>query len=180
MADRAMPSFSKSPPELVERFATVLAGYPDAKQKPMFGFPAAFVGGNMATSLFRDRWVVRLPEPEIEAAKAAGARFAGYVLLRLPGSVKEVFETRVRAALPLRAEKILHRIRETRGGKLYDSRFGVRGKGEGVYAEQARLLFDTTCRRLGLDRHDHEEDEDEPERSTFVRPPRSGDQLKLL
>ena len=73
MADRAMPSFSKSPPELVERFATVLAGYPDAKQKPMFGFPAAFVGGNMATSLFRDRWVVRLPEPEIEAAKAAGA-----------------------------------------------------------------------------------------------------------
>jgi len=39
------------------------------------------------------------------------------VLLRLPGSVKEVFETRIRASLPLRAEKILHRIRETRGGK---------------------------------------------------------------
>ena len=73
MAERAMPSFTKSPPELVERFATVLADYPDAQRKPMFGFPAAFVGGNMATSLFRDRWVVRLPDAEIEAAKAAGA-----------------------------------------------------------------------------------------------------------
>lgn len=73
MAERAMPSFSKSPPELVERFRTVLGGYPDAQQKPMFGFPAAFVGGNMATSLFRERWVVRLPADEIDAATAAGA-----------------------------------------------------------------------------------------------------------
>jgi hypothetical protein len=73
MAERAMPSFSKSPPELVERFSTVLAGYPDAQRKPMFGFPAAFVGGNMATSLFRDRWVVRLPAAEIDDALAAGA-----------------------------------------------------------------------------------------------------------
>jgi hypothetical protein len=73
MAERAMPSFSKSPPELVERFATVLADYPDAQRKPMFGYPAAFVGGNMATGLFRDAWVVRLPEGEIDAARAAGA-----------------------------------------------------------------------------------------------------------
>jgi hypothetical protein len=73
MPDRAMPSFTKSPPELVDRFRSVLAGFPDAQQKPMFGFPAAFVGGNLATSLFRDRWVVRLPDAEIEAALAAGA-----------------------------------------------------------------------------------------------------------
>ena len=73
MAERPMPSFTKSPPELVERFRSVLAGYPDAHQKPMFGFPAAFVGGNMATSLFREDWVVRLPDAEIEAARAAGA-----------------------------------------------------------------------------------------------------------
>jgi hypothetical protein len=73
MAERAMPSVSKSPPELVERFRTVLADYPDAKQKPMFGFPAAFVGGNLATSLFRDRWVVRLPAGEVDGARAAGA-----------------------------------------------------------------------------------------------------------
>jgi TfoX-like protein len=68
-----MPSFSKSPPELVERFAAVLDRYPDAARKKMFGYPAAFVGGNMATGLFADDWVVRLPEAEIDEAKAAGA-----------------------------------------------------------------------------------------------------------
>jgi TfoX/Sxy family transcriptional regulator of competence genes len=73
MAERVMPSFSKSPPELVERFAAVMEGYPDAVRKKMFGYPAAFVGGNMATGLFADQWVVRLPDDEIEAARAAGA-----------------------------------------------------------------------------------------------------------
>lgn len=73
MAERQMPSFSKSPPELIERFATVLDRYPDAARKKMFGYPAAFVGGNMATGLFADHWVVRLPDDEIEAARAAGA-----------------------------------------------------------------------------------------------------------
>jgi hypothetical protein len=73
MAERAMPSFSKSPPELDERFAAVLDGYPDAVRKRMFGYPAAFVGGNMATGLFADQWVVRLPDAEIGPARAAGA-----------------------------------------------------------------------------------------------------------
>ena len=68
-----MPSFTKSPPELVERFGKVMDRYPDAERKKMFGYPAAFVGGNMATGLFADRWVVRLPDAEIEPAKAAGA-----------------------------------------------------------------------------------------------------------
>ena len=73
MADRAMPTFSKSPPELVERFAAVMDGYPDAARRKMFGYPAAFVGGNMATGLFAEHWVVRLPDAEIEPAKARGA-----------------------------------------------------------------------------------------------------------
>jgi len=73
MAERAMPAFSKSPPELVERFGAVLDRYPDAQRKKMFGYPAAFVGGNMATGLFADQWVVRLPEDEIAAARAGGA-----------------------------------------------------------------------------------------------------------
>jgi hypothetical protein len=74
MAERAMPRMSKSPPELVERFGAVLAGYPDAVRRQMFGYPAAFVGGNMATGLFADTWVVRLPRDQIEPAVAAGAR----------------------------------------------------------------------------------------------------------
>lgn len=73
MAERAMPTFSKSPPELVERFEAVLGRYPDATRKKMFGYPAAFVGGNMATGLFADHWVVRLPDAEIAPARAAGA-----------------------------------------------------------------------------------------------------------
>jgi len=110
----------------------------------------------------------------LTAAKEAGATHAGYVLLRLPGSVKAVFEERLRAALPERAERVLHRIRETRGGKLYDSRFGTRGRGEGLYAEAIRSLFETTARRLGLDtRHD-----DWP--STFRRPNQPSAQLQLL
>jgi len=72
MAERQMPSFPKSPPRLVERFGAVMDGFPDAQRKKMFGYPAAFVGGNMATGLFGDDWVVRLSDEEIEAAKAAG------------------------------------------------------------------------------------------------------------
>ena len=77
----------------------------------------------------------------LAAAREAGATRAHWLLLRLPGPVKEVFEERLRAALPERAERVLHRIRETRDGKLYDARFGVRGRGEGEYARTiARAL----------------------------------------
>ncbi len=86
----------------------------------------------------------------LTAARESGATSAGFVLLRLPGPVKVVFEERLRAALPLRAERVLHRIRETRGGQLYDARFGVRGRGEGVYATAIEALFRGTAARLGL------------------------------
>jgi DNA repair photolyase len=110
----------------------------------------------------------------LEAARDAGATSAGYVLLRLPGSVKQVFETRVREALPLRAEKILHRVRETRGGKLYDSRYEVRGRGEGPYAEAVARTFELTARRLGLGSGPG------PRPDTFRRPPRAPAQLGLF
>ncbi len=110
----------------------------------------------------------------LEAAREAGATSAGYVLLRLPGSVKEVFEQRVREALPLRAEKILHRVRETRGGKLYDSRFGVRGRGEGPYAEAIAAVFEGCTRRLGLSQESWEFP------ATFRRPARMEPQLALF
>jgi DNA repair photolyase len=87
----------------------------------------------------------------LRAARDAGATWAGSVLLRLPGPVKEVFEERLRASLPMRAERVLHRIRDTRGGKMYDARFGVRGQGEGPYAEAIRALFEQTTRALGLE-----------------------------
>ncbi len=111
----------------------------------------------------------------LEAAHAAGARRAGFVFLRLPGSVAQVFEERLRAALPLRAERILHRVREIRGGKLYDSRWSIRQRGQGIYAEAARALFQSTVRRLGM----NEDFGDEKDPDTFQRPGR-GRQLPLL
>lgn len=89
----------------------------------------------------------------LRAAAQAGATHAGMVLLRLPGPVADVFEQRLRATLPLRAERVLRRIRETRGGKLYDSRFTVRGRGEGAYAESIQALFEQTAQRFGLRTH---------------------------
>jgi DNA repair photolyase len=111
----------------------------------------------------------------LEAAKDAGASYAGYVLLRLPSSVKDVFTERIKAALPLRAEKILHRVRETRGGALYDSRFGVRGRGEGPYAEMIAQAFEVTVRRLGFNAFS-----DAHPPSTFRRPPKITPQLSLF
>jgi DNA repair photolyase len=86
----------------------------------------------------------------LTAAKEAGATSAGCILLRLPGPVAHVFEERIRAALPLRAERILHRIRETRAGALNDSRFESRGRGEGAYALAIRALFLAAAKRCGL------------------------------
>jgi DNA repair photolyase len=113
----------------------------------------------------------------LAAAAAAGATSAGHVLLRLPGSVAQVFEERLREALPLRAERVMHRIRETRGGKLYDARFGVRGRGEGQYARTIDQLFESTVRKLGIDAGGWGLGE---RPATFSRPPRVEPQLSLL
>ncbi len=85
------PTFEKSPPDLVERFERTLADRPAAARRPMFGYPSAFVNGNLATGLFADGWFVRLSAEDAAALLALdGARpFApmpgrpmrGYVLL---------------------------------------------------------------------------------------------------
>ncbi len=86
----------------------------------------------------------------LAAAKHAGAAKAGFQLLHLPGPVAPVFEARIREALPERADRVLHLIRETHGGKLADPRFGVRYRGEGAYAEVIAGIFRVACARLGL------------------------------
>ncbi len=110
----------------------------------------------------------------LRRAKEAGATSATPILLRLPGSTAEVFEQRLRHGLPLQAERVLHRLRESQGGKLYDARFGVRGKGEGPYADAIRALFRSSCETYGL-ATTHEP----APPTTFARPPARLQQLAL-
>ena len=87
----------------------------------------------------------------LEAARDAGAQFATYSIIRLPGSVAEVFQHWLsRNVSPEAAEKILRRIRDLRDGKLNDLRPGIRMRGEGEMAEQIGRIFKVTARRLGL------------------------------
>lgn len=86
----------------------------------------------------------------LAAAREAGAASAGWQLLRLPGPVAGIFEARLREALPARAERIMHLVRETRQGELTDGRFGRRFRGEGPYAEAIASIFRLSCARLGL------------------------------
>ena len=87
----------------------------------------------------------------LEAAFEAGARHAGYVFLRLPHGVKELFENWLSEHLPDRKDKILNRIRSSRGGRLNDPEFRTRMRGTGIFAEQIRALFEVTARRLGFE-----------------------------
>ena len=113
----------------------------------------------------------------LEAARDAGARRAGWTLLRLPGAVAQIFPERLRAAMPLAADKVLHRIGESRGGdRMTDARFHHRHRGEGAYAATIASLFETTARRLGL--RDDEGEAEPPSR--FRRPPRPTAQLSLF
>jgi DNA repair photolyase len=86
----------------------------------------------------------------LEASARAGARWSGYILLRLPHGVEELFDDWLRRHFPQRRARILGRLRDAYGGRLYDARFGVRGKGSGSYAGQIRALFDATAARAGL------------------------------
>jgi TfoX/Sxy family transcriptional regulator of competence genes len=65
-----MPKFENSPPELVARFDAATERHPQAQRRKMFGYPALFVGGNLATSLYQDRWVVRLGTEDLESLLA--------------------------------------------------------------------------------------------------------------
>jgi DNA repair photolyase len=87
----------------------------------------------------------------LRAAAEAGARAASFIPLRLPYGLKDLFEDWLQTHFPDRKDKVLNRIREMRGGKLYDAEWGKRMTGEGVFAEQYEAMFTTACRKAGLD-----------------------------
>jgi DNA repair photolyase len=117
------------------------------------------------------------PEMEtlLEAARDAGAQWAGYVLLRLPHEVKELFKEWLAQHAPLKAAHVMSLVRQARGGKENDPNFGRRMRGQGEYAQLIARRFRLACQRLGLNREDRPLDS-----SRFAPPAMSGDQLALF
>ncbi|MEN3951157.1 PA0069 family radical SAM protein [Iodidimonas sp. SYSU 1G8] len=111
----------------------------------------------------------------LQAARDAGTGRAGYVLLRMPYEIKDLFRDWLEEHYPDRARKVINLVRSTRGGKDYDASFFTRGKGEGPYAELIAQRFQAACRRLGMDRPRHALD-----LSAFQPPLADGDQFSLF
>jgi len=86
----------------------------------------------------------------LSAGAKAGACCAGYVPLRLPFGLGNLFEDWLTRYFPERKDKVLNRIREIRGGKLNDSNFGSRMRGEGIFAEQIEKMFEIASRKAGI------------------------------
>ncbi|MDB5723961.1 MAG: repair photolyase, partial [Novosphingobium sp.] len=91
-------------------------------------------------------------ERVVERAAQAGADSAGYVLLRLPLEVRDLFVEWLEAHFPLRAKHVMSLVNQMRGGKDYDSAFGTRMKGTGLFAELIARRFEIACARHGLNR----------------------------
>ena len=92
----------------------------------------------------------------LKAAAAAGATSAGYTVVRLPHAVAPLFEKWLETHFPDRKEKVLNRLRAMHGGKLYDSQWGKRMGGEGIFAEQIAQMFDVARRKAGIPNDDIE------------------------
>ncbi|MDL0431148.1 PA0069 family radical SAM protein [Marinobacter sp. TBZ242] len=113
-------------------------------------------------------------EAILEAAAGAGAGRASWIMLRLPLELDELFQDWLQRHFPQRAEHVMARIRDLRGGKSYESRWGERMTGTGPYADLVRQRFNRKARSLGLGRH-----EAEPLRTDLFRKP-GGEQIPLF
>jgi DNA repair photolyase len=114
----------------------------------------------------------------LKAAAEAGASGAGYVLLKLPYQIKDLFLEWLQRHFPDRAAHVESVVREARGGKLNDPRFHKRQKGEGERAKQIGQAFKVFKQRYGLSGHAREGREDRPRAAS--RPPPAGAQIPLF
>lgn len=94
-------------------------------------------------------------ERVLEACAEAGAKNASYIVLRLPWEVAPLFKDWLATHFPDRVERVMNRVRDMRGGKDYDSSFGARLKGEGLWADLLKQRFANAARRLGLEMRYH-------------------------
>ncbi|MHA1517583.1 MAG: PA0069 family radical SAM protein [Alphaproteobacteria bacterium] len=133
------------------------------------GVPAAVMVAPVIPGL-TDSGIERI----LERASAAGAAEAGYILLRLPLEIGDLFVEWLRTNCPDREKRVLSLMRQTRGGKLYDANWGERMEGDGPYAWMIGRRFEMAAERLGLNNR-------LPLRTDLFTPPeRPGQQLRLL
>jgi DNA repair photolyase len=118
-------------------------------------------------------------EHVLEAAAAAGAREAAYVIMRLPHELKDLFKEWLAAHYPERATHVISIVRQMRGGRDNDPRFGTRMSGTGNFAELIEKRFDIACRKFGLNGHGAGREPPELDCSLFKRPGAPG-QLALF
>ena len=114
-------------------------------------------------------------ETILKSASEAGANSAGYILIRLPLEVKELFTEWLETHYPTKASHVLNLIRGAREGKLYDPQFGTRMRGTGQYAELLERRFEMARRRFGLDKKP-----DSLDVTRFRVPAQPGDQMALF
>ncbi|MEO8740744.1 MAG: PA0069 family radical SAM protein, partial [Casimicrobiaceae bacterium] len=116
-------------------------------------------------------------EAILEAAAANGARWAGWILVRLPHEVKHLFRDWLAQHYPLRAGHVMSLIGQMRGGRDNDPNFGSRMRGTGLFADLMARRFDVACARLGLNGN---RDRNARLDTSRFRPPRTGPQLPLF
>jgi DNA repair photolyase len=113
-------------------------------------------------------------EAILDAAAAAGATRAGYVLLRLPWEVEGLFRDWLENHYPLKAAHVMSRVQAMHGGRSYDATFGKRMRGEGLFADLLAQRFAKACDRLGINRGRGALD------TTRFRPPGPAGQMALF
>jgi DNA repair photolyase len=128
----------------------------ERKYQVMRGILEVLERAGIPTSVMVAPVIPAINDAEIErildAALAAGAKEAGYVLLRLPLEVRDLFREWLMANFPDRYRHVFKLIRDTRGGKDYDSKWGERMTGNGPIAWMIGRRFEAACERLGLNR----------------------------
>ena len=178
MANMGLAKVALSVTTLDRRLARMMeprAGTPTRRLQAIQGLSDA----GIPTGVMFAPAIPALNDHEMEAVLGAaadhGARSAGYVLLRLPLEIKDLFREWLEANVPDRARHVMALVRSMRGGKDYDSTWNTRMKGTGPYAEVMARRFHMAVKRLGLNQPSaplaiHK----------FKRPPRFGDQLALF
>jgi DNA repair photolyase len=118
-------------------------------------------------------------EHVLEEAAKAGALEAAYVILRLPNELKDIFKEWLATHYPERADHVISIVRQMRGGKDNDPRFGERMRGTGNFAELISKRFAIACKRFGLNGHGGGRRLPELDCTRFV-PPSPAGQMKLF